>query len=173
MMADTRRIVLRETALSIALNTAMAGIMTWLMADMAALATGALRSLGFEMFMSTMGPSLLFVPALTKAMRRQPTPPDLDRSVPPLLARLPVWLPWRTLSFAAVALVALALPGTAALAWLASAAPLTFARLMLFKLAYGALYGLILTPAVVLAALWDTKRPARAPNGATAKRLFS
>jgi hypothetical protein len=154
----TRRILLRETALSMVINTAMSGIMTWLLADRAALARGALPAIGFEMFMSTFLPTLLFLPALTAAIRRQPTPPDLGQAVPPLLALLPARLPWRILTIAAVALVGLAMPGSAALAWLAAAAPLTFARLMAFKLAYGALFGLVLTPPVVLAALWDKAR---------------
>jgi hypothetical protein len=156
--ARTRVVLLRETAVSVAINVTMAGIMTWLLADRAGLATGALRSVGFEMFMSTLGPSLLFVPGLTIGMRKLPTPPDLGGAVPFPLALLPMWLPWRTLIVAAAALIMLAIPGGAALAWLATTAPLTFTRLMIFKLAYGAIYGLVVTPPVVLAALWDTAR---------------
>jgi hypothetical protein len=110
------------------------------------------------MFMSTLGPTLMFVPALTIAMRKLPTPPDLRGAVPRLLTVLPVWLPWRTLSVTAVALIALAIPGTAVLCWLLASAPFTFRRLVIFKLFYGALYGLVVTPPVVLAALWDTAR---------------
>jgi hypothetical protein len=157
-MMDTRRIVLRETALSMAINTAVSGVMTWLLADRAALASGAPHAIGFEMFMSTVMPSLMFLPALTLAVRKQATPADLGQAVPRLLTLLPARLVWRTLIFVALALVGLAIPGGAALAWLAAAAPLTFTRLMIFKLAYGALYGLVVTPPVVLAALWDTAR---------------
>ena len=161
MTARTRVVLRRETALSVAINVAMAGIMTWLLADRAALATGALRSIGFEMFLCTVGPTVMFVPALTIGMRKLPTPPDLGDAVPRLLAMLPTWLPWRTLSVAAVALITLAIPGTAVLSWLLNTAPFTFTRLVIFKLFYGAVYGLVVTPPVVLAALSDTARRPR------------
>jgi hypothetical protein len=160
-MARTRAILLRETALSVAINVAMAGIMTWLLADRVALATGALRSIGFEMFMCTVGPTVMFVPALTIATRKLPTPPDLGGAVLRPFAMLPAWLPWRTLSIAAVALVTLAIPGTAVLSWWLAARPFTLTRLVIFKLCYGAVYGLVVTPPVVLAALSDTARRPR------------
>ena len=161
MTACTRTILQRETAMSVAINVVMAGIMTWLLADRAALATGALRSVGFEMLMCTLGPTLMLVPALTIAMRKLPTPPDFAGAMPRMIAVLPMWLPWRTLSIAAVALIALAIPGAVALSWLLHTAPFTFKRLMIFKLLYGGLYGLVVAPPVVLAALSDTHRRAR------------
>jgi len=149
------RYIAAETLLGIVINILMAGAVTALINRAEAFNGASLAYVASDMAKATVIPILAFGTGLTLVTRKRLG----TGAVAPLAIPAPVWAPrnlaLRLLMLAAVAVVVLGAPATLALHGLGSANALTPLRLMLFKLAFGAVLGLVATPAVLALALQD------------------
>jgi hypothetical protein len=152
------RYIANETLLGIVINLFMAGLVCAL-TNRAELFNGAtLAYVASDMAKATIFPILAFGTGLTLATRKRMA----AGAVTPLTTPAPAWAPRnmivRMLALAAIAVALLGGPATLALHALGTANLLTPLRLMLFKLAFGAVIGIVATPAVLALALQDRAR---------------
>jgi hypothetical protein len=151
--ASAARYIAVETLLGVIINILMAGVVTALANRAEAFNGAALSYVASDMAKATIIPILAFGTGLTLVTRKRLA----AGAVTPLAA--PAWAPqnlvMRLLLLSAVAVVILGAPATLALHALGTANALTPLRLMLFKLAYGAVIGLFVTPVVLAMALQD------------------
>lgn len=144
-----------ETGIAIAVNVAIGGVATWLLADPAALAHAHLADAAKQLVMPTLGPASALVPGITSLTRKR-----VARGAAPYLHLRPVTglphnLAARAVIIGLAALVLLGGPGAVLLYYFLQAAPVSFPRLFVFMLGYGAAFGLLVAPITVVAALAD------------------
>jgi hypothetical protein len=159
-----KRYIAAETGLGIIINLIMAAIVTVLTNRADAFNGADLSYVASDMAKATAFPILAFGVGLTLATRKRLRAGAISAFEGPS----PVWAPQniilRMLLLAAIAIVLLGAPATLALHGLGEARALTPVRLMLFKLAYGGVIGVLVTPIVLALALYDrptAPRPAR------------
>jgi len=154
------RYIATETLLGIVINIIMAAVVAALTNRAEAFNGASLAYVASDMAKATVFPILAFGTGLTFATRKRLA----SGAVTPLATPAAAWAPrnivLRIVLLAAVAVVVLGAPGTLALHMLGSANALTPLRLMLFKLAYGAVIGVLATPVVLALALHDRPRAA-------------
>jgi hypothetical protein len=154
------RYIAAETLLGIVINILMAGVVTALTNRAEAFNGATLAYVASDMAKATIIPILAFGVGLTLVTRKRLA----AGAVTPLATPAPAWAPRnlvvRMLLLAAIAVVLLGAPATLALHVLGAANLLTPLRLMLFKLAFGAVIGIAATPAVLALALQDRPRAA-------------
>jgi hypothetical protein len=158
------RYVANETMVGIIVNLIMAGLVTTLTNRADAFNGANLSYVASDMAKATIFPILAFGFGLTMATRKRLGTGAVATFASPPPAWSPRNLLLRLIILAAIALVVLGAPAALALYGLCEAKALTPIRLMLFKLAYGAVIGVLVTPVVLILALYD--RPT-APRGAS------
>jgi len=154
------RYIAAETLLGIVINLIMAGLVTCLTNRAEAFNGASLGYVASDMAKATVIPILAFGIGLTLVTRKRLA----AGVVTPLATPAPAWAPQnmvvRMVLLAAVGLVVLCAPATLALHGFGSMNALTPLRLMLFKLAFGAVLGIVATPVVLALALQDRPRAA-------------
>jgi len=149
------RYIAAETLLGLLINIFMAGVVAALINRAAAFNGATLAYVASDMAKATIMPILALGIGLTLVTRKRLA----AGAVTPLGAPALVWAPRnlavRMLLVTVISLVVLGVPATVALHGLGSANALTPVGLMLFKLGYGALIGVVVTPLVLVLALQD------------------
>jgi hypothetical protein len=151
--SDFGRILPSEMVISLIVNMAMAAGMGWLLTDLATTTSGRFYDAFDDMVKTTMGASMGCVLGITFGIRRR----IRDGKINPQAARqfLPQNALLRALLIGAIASIVLGIPGAAVVAyWLSPTTP-TLMTFLLVKICYGAVYGLVVTPFIVLAAVRD------------------
>ncbi len=154
----THRYIAAETALAVVINIFMAGAVTAMTNRADAFNGAGLAYVASDMAKATVLPILAIGVGLTLVTRKRlgtGVVASLTGSSP---FRAPRNVVLRALLLAAIALIALGAPATLVLYELGAAKTLTPMGLMLFKLAYGTVIGLAVTPIILALALRD--RPA-------------
>jgi hypothetical protein len=147
------RYIAGETCIGMAVNIAIGGVATWFLADPAGLAHAHLADAARQLVMPTLGPATGLVPGITGVTRNRVAKGTAPRL--PAIVRLPHNIIARTMIIGLAALILVAGPGMIILYYYLHAAPVSFARLMIFMVGYGAVFGLVVSPVTVAAALAD------------------
>jgi hypothetical protein len=152
------RYVATETCVGVVINAALGGVITSLVAHPAALAHATYWQAVGQLVMPTLGPASMMVPGITSLTRGRVA----KGGAPVVRVSALRWLPSGLIARSVIiGLAALALLGSTGgfLLWLyLLAAPPTLMRMIGFMMTYGAMFGLVVAPVVILAALGDTPR---------------
>lgn len=156
--ASPARYIAAETCIAIVINTALGGVITFLVAHPAGLAHATYWQAAGQLVMPTVGPASMLVPGITSLTRGRVA----KGAAPSVRVAALGWMPSGMIARTVIiGLAALALLGSTGgfLLWLyLLAATPTLARMIAFMMAYGAMFGLLVAPVVVLAALGDPPR---------------
>jgi hypothetical protein len=156
--ASLSRYVATETCIAIVINAALGGIITSLVAHPATLGNATYWQSFGQLVMPTLGPASMLVPGITGVTRGRVA----KGGTPAVRIAAFRLMPQSVIARAVIiGLAALALLGTTGgfLLWLyLHAAPPTLSRMVAFMTVYGAIFGLVVSPVVVIAALGDTPR---------------
>jgi hypothetical protein len=156
--ASPARYVATETCIAMLINAALGGVITSLVAHPAALAHATYWQAVGQLVMPTLGPASMLVPGITSLTRGRVAKGSAPCVHVAALRWLPAGLIARTVI---IGLAALALLGSTGglLLWLyVRAETPTLPRMVAFMIAYGAMFGLVVAPAVIFAALGDKPR---------------
>jgi hypothetical protein len=154
-LPSVQHYTLTETGITIAINLVIGAVLTWKLGDPVALSHAGFSDAAHQLMMPTLGPASGMALGITNLTRGRVAKGQAPRLHLPWLAWLPRNLVLRSVFISVAALVLLGGSGALLMVAYIHAAPLTFARLMAFMLAYSVLLAAIVTPAIILPALAD------------------
>jgi len=156
--ASPARYVATETCIAMLINAALGGVITSLVAHPASLAHPTYLQAVGQLVMPTLGPASMLVPGITGLTRGRAAKGAAPSVRVAALGWMPVGLIARTVVIGLAALVLLGSTGGFLLWQYLLAETPTLPRMIAFMMAYGAMFGLVVGPVVVLAALADVPR---------------
>lgn len=150
-----KRYVRTETFFSIVLNMAVSALFVWIVfRGQSEIGLWGMNGLAFDLVPTTFMITLMTTIALTLITRKRVRNNKVAAITSPSLRGVPRFFLLRALLFAIVA-TAVLVPAMTGLLHLMQVTPVSYSWAMVFKLIYGGLLAVLITPLILIAALRD------------------
>jgi hypothetical protein len=150
-----QKYVLVETIISAVINAVVSALFVWIVFHgLKNVVMWGPNGLAFDLVPTTFMITLMTCIALTLVTRKRMRKGIVPHLSGPRVFQLPKNAILRGLTMAVVATVLL-VPATVGILIAANAAPMAYGHVMIYKIVYGALLGLVVTPVILINALKD------------------